>query len=238
MVIHTGTIKNMRIISKETYLTQKGFSRLGIGEAALHKNIPQGKIRKRIIDRQSEKDWVLIAKRDELRAEYEAKVESGEIRPPTRTEKLIETAKGHPDIESTLAARRLLEKWDIDWKSKGPKKPADREVMKGREGVEGKGEGTAFQKAKKEARSRVNEIALLWRTGVGEDTEAMRDAIKVIADKHNVPYDILRKQILWEPVGKKKVGKEKNVKEAIEELADRRVKAHLGIKQACIWPLR
>jgi len=107
--------KEPLVIDQEDYLTQHGASRLGIGESALHKNIPEGKQRKRLLDNQAKKDWELLKKRERLRNEYREKVEKGEIRPPTRIEKLIDTARGHPDNESTQAARRILEKRGIDW---------------------------------------------------------------------------------------------------------------------------
>ena len=107
--------KEPLVIDQEDYLTQHGASRLGIGELALHKNIPEGKQRKRLLDNQAKKDWELLKKRERLRNEYREKVEKGEIRPPTRIEKLIDTARGHPDNESTQAARRILEKRGIDW---------------------------------------------------------------------------------------------------------------------------
>jgi len=110
-----GREKEPLVIDEEDYLAQHGASRLGIGDSALHKNIPEGKQRKRLLDNQAKKDWELLKKRERLRSEYREKVEKGEIRPPTRIEKLIDTARGHPDNESTQAARRILEKRGIDW---------------------------------------------------------------------------------------------------------------------------
>lgn len=107
------------IIDEETYLAQHGASRQDIGDAALHKNIPEGRKRKQLVERQATKDRELLAKREALREEYKKKVEAGEIRPPTRNEKLIATANGNPDNASVQAARRLLEKQGIDWKKEG-----------------------------------------------------------------------------------------------------------------------
>lgn len=119
--------KNIPIIDQETYLEQHGASRQDIGESALHKNIPYGKPRAQLLKRQSEKDAALVEKRDKLRKEYNQKVESGEIRPPTRMEKLIATANGVEDNESVQAARRILEKQGIDWKSSKPVFPTPKE---------------------------------------------------------------------------------------------------------------
>ena len=101
-------------IAEEAYLAAKGFGKNSMGECALHKNIPEGKIRKKLIETQAKKDREIIKKRDELRQEYKNKVETGIIRPPTRMERLIDTAQGHCDNESTQAAIRLLKKIK-DW---------------------------------------------------------------------------------------------------------------------------
>jgi propanediol dehydratase small subunit/type III secretory pathway component EscR len=110
-------VKETIVMDEETYLAQHGASRQDIGESALHKNIPQGKIRKQILKPELERNKKLLAKREELRKEYQAKIESGEIRKPTRTESLITTANRMPELESTQAARRLLGKQGIKWES-------------------------------------------------------------------------------------------------------------------------
>jgi len=55
--------------------------------------------------------------REKLRAEYNEKVAKGEIRPPSRYEKLISTAQGNPDRDDVQAARRILDKKGISWES-------------------------------------------------------------------------------------------------------------------------
>ena len=49
--------------------------------------------------------------------EYNAKVENGEIRKPSIIETSLKTAHGHEDNPSVQAARRMLEKRGIDWKT-------------------------------------------------------------------------------------------------------------------------
>lgn len=100
----------IQIMDEETYLAINDASKFGIGDAALHKNIPEGNIRKRILKRQAIKDTELIKLRDKLRKEYYEKIKSGEIRQPNRIEKLTRIANGHPDNEATQAAQRLLSK--------------------------------------------------------------------------------------------------------------------------------
>ena len=107
----------MQIIDEETYLTINGASRQDIGDSALHKNRGNNsdKTWTKIINRQRDKDINLCIRREKLRKEYQAKVERGELRPPTRTEKLIEIARGHIDNESVRAARRLLIKRGVTY---------------------------------------------------------------------------------------------------------------------------
>lgn len=56
-------------------------------------------------------------KREAAIREYKEKVKSGEIKEKSRIDVLIDRARGHADNESTQAARRLLEKKGIDWKT-------------------------------------------------------------------------------------------------------------------------
>ena len=105
------------VMDEETYLSIKGASRQDIGDSAFHKNKGNNsdKTWSKMIDAQAEKDRCLIIRREELRQEYWHKIENGEFRQPTRNERLIATAKGNPDNECVIAARRLLEKKGIDW---------------------------------------------------------------------------------------------------------------------------
>lgn len=108
--------KNIPVMEEEDYLAMHGASRQDIGDSALHKNRGSSeKAWKRIVEHQAQKDADLISRRQKLREEYWAKVGSGELRPPTRIEKLIATAQGHPDNLAVQAARRLLEKKGISW---------------------------------------------------------------------------------------------------------------------------
>lgn len=60
----------------------------------------------------------VAAKYDErewLRAEYELQVAAGLIIAPSKIERLLKAASGHPDNPATQAARRLLEKYGVDY---------------------------------------------------------------------------------------------------------------------------
>ena len=104
-------------MTEREYLAQNGAHFMGGSEPALHKN--------RIITKRGQSDAVdkvmadmsdNAGRRAQLRAEYEQKVASGEIIAPSAIEERIRKANGHPDLQSTQAARRLLEKQGIDWK--------------------------------------------------------------------------------------------------------------------------
>lgn len=55
------------------------------------------------------------AKRERARTEYAQLVATGVIIPKSRIEQMIDRANGHPDNESTQAARRICQKRGIDW---------------------------------------------------------------------------------------------------------------------------
>lgn len=94
----------------EQFATANGAHRGDMGDAGTHK-------RSR---RQSDKQWqrmlrpvneqadALLARRDALRMQYAEAVERGDVRPPTRLERLQAAAAGHPDLPATQAARRIL----------------------------------------------------------------------------------------------------------------------------------
>lgn len=100
-------------MTEEEYLGAKGLSRLGFGDVALHR-MPrmneQNKTRKRLIEKQRQKDESYQSRRDAARAEYAQKKAAGEIREPSREERLAAIASGHEDNAQVQAARRLLEK--------------------------------------------------------------------------------------------------------------------------------
>lgn len=56
-------------------------------------------------------------KRNAAIKEYNDLVKRGKIREKTGLEKMIDRAHGNPELSSTQAARRLLEKKGIDWKT-------------------------------------------------------------------------------------------------------------------------
>lgn len=102
----------VKIIDFETYATQKGLSSFDIGESALAKRSSKMSDAQwnRIIEAQKTKDALLFQKRIDLKKEYDNKVANGEIVTPTINQEIARSALGHPDNESTQAAKRVLEK--------------------------------------------------------------------------------------------------------------------------------
>lgn len=60
--------------------------------------------------------------RESARDEYKRLVDRGVIRDKTPLERRLTAAHGHPDNQATQAARRLLEKQGIDWRTGKKKK--------------------------------------------------------------------------------------------------------------------
>jgi hypothetical protein len=112
--------KRVQVIDEEAYLSINGACRNDIGDSALHKNKGNNSDKQwsKLVNYQAEKDRELISRREKLRLEYKEKVSKGEIRPPSRVERLLSIAAGHEDNASVQAARRLLEKQGISWQRK------------------------------------------------------------------------------------------------------------------------
>lgn len=108
----------MKIESEEQYLARHGASRQNIGDAALHRqpgSTPNS--RARASKRQNALDHALLIRRAELREQYVAAIDAGELRPPSVTEQHVETANGHPDNDAVQAARRCCARRGIDWRA-------------------------------------------------------------------------------------------------------------------------
>lgn len=57
------------------------------------------------------------AKRNQARREYQRLVSSGKVRPPSNAEKAWKTAHGLSENRAVQAARRVLAKHGVDWKT-------------------------------------------------------------------------------------------------------------------------
>jgi len=104
-----------RVMDFETFAAQNGAGALS-DDVAIQR-MPRASVndKKRIMREWSQRENVRIAKRNNLRREYDAAVQRGEVRATTHDERLIRTARGHSDNESVQAARRALAKRGIQW---------------------------------------------------------------------------------------------------------------------------
>lgn len=100
----------MRVIREDDYLAQNGASLLGIGDAGAHKTHSRMSRKQwdRVVREQDRRSAAVVDRREALRQEYREKVAAGELRPPTRRERLEAIAGGMPEKEATQAARRIL----------------------------------------------------------------------------------------------------------------------------------
>src|SRR5690606_36797677 len=108
-----------QVIDFETFAAMSGASRLDYcedGTVSPAGHMPKSNWRRQMKTR-VERNAELAQRRDELWEEYQRLVAEGKVRPPTRIEQLIEAANGHEDRAQTHAARRLLAKRGIDWRT-------------------------------------------------------------------------------------------------------------------------
>lgn len=105
-------VLSVQAIDFDQYAAARGLSMSEIGDAGTHKRGRNQSDRqwKRLLRTVDDRSNEVLRLRAELRDEYAAKIERGEIRPLTRAERLQLTAAGHPDLPATQAARRILEK--------------------------------------------------------------------------------------------------------------------------------
>lgn len=108
-----------QVIDFETFATLRGASRLDYcedGAASPAGHMPKANWR-RVMQTVAERNAELAKRRSELWEEYQRLVAEGKVRPPSRIEELLAIANGHEDRAQTHAARRLLAKRGIDWRT-------------------------------------------------------------------------------------------------------------------------
>lgn len=102
-------------VSRDSFMAQRGAGNMGHSDPALHR-LPgiKDNRKQQLIAGQANKaaDWQ--TKRDEASSEYDEAVKNGDVREPTRIERLATASSGHLDNESTQAAIRLLSKQIAD----------------------------------------------------------------------------------------------------------------------------
>jgi len=107
------------VIDFETFATLRGASRLDYcedGAVSPAGHMPKSNWR-RVMRTVAERNSDLAQRRSELLEEYRRLVAGGKVRPPSRLERLLEAANGHDDKAQTHAARRVLAKRGIDWRT-------------------------------------------------------------------------------------------------------------------------
>lgn len=108
-----------QVIDFETFATRHGASRLDYCEDGAAS--PAGHMPKRNWRRQmramAERNAELAKRRSELWEEYQRLVAEGKVRPPSRIEELLVIANGNEDRPQTHAARCVLAKRGIDWRT-------------------------------------------------------------------------------------------------------------------------
>jgi hypothetical protein len=111
----------MEVISEENFLARKGVvyatSGYCLDKLRANRSLKTDKGRKRFFAECDAAEKEYQKKRQEAKEEYHHLCESGKIRPETNLERRLKAANGHPDNASTQAARRLLAKQGIDWKT-------------------------------------------------------------------------------------------------------------------------
>ena len=101
----------MIVESFEDYAVRNGAGRSLFGEAGLHKrgNMSDA-AHKRAVAQMIAKDTALADRRVQLLKTYQERQDRGEGREPSRRERMVEKASGHPDLPSVQAARRICQK--------------------------------------------------------------------------------------------------------------------------------
>lgn len=107
-------------MSLEEYLGRKGVSSPLSGYMDDKMRIPHGETQRQTERRQKEAAHARAEyekKRETARAEYKALVDSGKVRPPTGMEKRLKIAQGRSENPAVQAARRVLTRRGIDWRT-------------------------------------------------------------------------------------------------------------------------
>lgn len=108
-----------QVIDFETFAAMRGASRLDYcedGAVSPAGHMPKSNWR-RLMRALAERNAELARRRSELWEEYQRLVAEGKVRPPSRIEKLLVIANGNEDRPQTHAARRVLAKRGINWRT-------------------------------------------------------------------------------------------------------------------------
>lgn len=116
----SASSSRVTVMSLEEYLGRKGVSSPLSGYMDDKMRIPHGETQRQTDRRQKEAAHARAEyekKREAARAEYKALVDSGKVRPPTQVEKRLKVAQGRSENAAVQAARRVLTRRGIDWRT-------------------------------------------------------------------------------------------------------------------------
>lgn len=118
-----------RVMSEQQYLNSKGvgsvvsdymMDKTVVRKSAYHQRQDE-KSRKALKQNQDQ----YYSKRNQARREYQRLVSSGKVRAPTQAEQTWNTAHGLSENRSVQAARRVLAKHGVDWRTGKRISPAE-----------------------------------------------------------------------------------------------------------------
>ena len=110
-----------RVMSEQQYLNSKGVGSV-VSDYMMDKTVVRKSAYHQRQDERSRKALKqnqdqYYSKRNQARREYQRLVSSGKVRAPTQAEKTWNTAHGLSENRSVQAARRVLAKHGVDWKT-------------------------------------------------------------------------------------------------------------------------
>ena len=108
------------VMSLDEYMGGKGVSSPVSGYMDDKMRIPHGETQRQTERREKEAAHARAEyekRREAARAEYKALVDSGKVRPPTEMEKRLKVAQGRSENAAVQAARRVLARRGIDWRT-------------------------------------------------------------------------------------------------------------------------
>lgn len=110
-----------RVMSEQQYLNSKGVGSV-VSDYMMDKTVVRKSAYHQRQDERSRKALKqnqdqYYSKRNQARREYQRLVSSGKVRAPTQAEQTWNTAHGLSENRSVQAARRVLAKHGVDWKT-------------------------------------------------------------------------------------------------------------------------
>lgn len=113
------------VMTEDEYLASKGYRDPFYSEPATHKGKQKtSQQQDQLLNFHIGRSNKYTAERNTVKIEYQTMLDRGEVRQPTKTERIIKAANGHIDLESTQAARRVALANGINWQPARSNLPA------------------------------------------------------------------------------------------------------------------